>query len=396
MHSPCFSRTLALLLPHNPPRNPAHPQRISHTIIDMSISSQLFQPTNVGALHLNNRIAMAPLTRSRAGADGVPSELHVEYYQQRAGAGLIVTEGAYTSPAGHCFLGQPGIVTEEHIAGWRNVADAVHTAGGTIAMQIMHGGRLTLENINNGIGGTAPSAIAPGVTLHGAEGRVEVPTPRALDEAEIPTIIAEFVQAATNAIEAGMDAVEIHSANGYLLHQFLCASANHRTDSYGGSPENRARLVIEIVRSVAAAIGAERTAIRISPEHNVQGALEEDRADVIATYGALLAGIADLPLAYISLLHGDLEGEVAEFVRNTWPGTLMLNSGFATKTTLDDVLHIAEHSARSQDIIAVGRLFISNPDLVRRWQEGLDITPPDSKTFYTPGPTGYIDYPFAN
>ncbi|MFW0111147.1 alkene reductase [Rothia sp. P5766] len=353
----------------------------------------LFEPAQAGSLTLKNRITMAALTRSRAGLDGVPSDLHVEYYTQRASAGLIVTEGTRTSHVGQAFLGQPGIHTQDQIAGWRRVADSVHSAGGTIVMQIMHGGRLTLPTINKGEQAEAPSAIAPGVTLHGANGREDVPTPRALDSDELPRIVEEFVTAARNTIEAGMDGVEIHGANGYLLHEFLAPSANQRTDSYGGSPENRARLVIEVVRAVADAIGADRTALRISPEHNVQGNIEDNRAETLATYDALLAGISDLDLAYLSILHADIEGDFVAHLRQAFGGFTLLNSGFAEVTDRAEAERIVEGNLA--DAAVVGRLLISNPDLVRRWQANLEITAPDMATFYTPGAQGYTDYPFA-
>ena len=356
--------------------------------------TDLFSPAQAGALNLTNRITMAALTRSRAGADGVPSDLHVEYYSQRATAGLIVTEGTASSHVGQAFVRQPGIYTAEQVAGWRRVTDAVHAKGGTIVMQIMHGGRLTLPSINNGEQAEAPSAIAPGVSLHGVNGREEVPEPRALATEELPRIVEEFVTAARNAIEAGMDAVELHSANGYLLHEFLTPSANQRTDEYGGSPANRARLVIEVVRAVADAIGADRTALRISPEHNVQGNIEDDREETLATYNALLEGVADLDLAYLSILHIDIAGDFVAHLRKTFGGFTQLNSGFTEVTDLAEAKRIVEEGLA--DAAVVGRMLLANPDLVRRWREGLELNTPDMDTFYTPGAHGYIDYPFAD
>lgn len=356
--------------------------------------TDLFSPAQAGALSFKNRITMAALTRSRAGLDGVPSDLHVEYYAQRATAGLIVTEGTTSSHVGQAFLGQPGIYTAEQVEGWRRVTDAVHAKGSTIVMQIMHGGRLTLPSINNGEQAEAPSAIAPGVTLHGANGREDVPAPRALATEELPRIVEEFVTAARNAIEAGMDGVELHSANGYLLHEFLAPSANHRTDEYGGSPANRARLVIEVVRAVAEEIGADRTALRISPEHNVQGNIEDDRAETQATYDALFAGLADLDLAYLSILHADIAGDFVAHLRTTFGGFTLLNSGFGEVTDLAEAKRIVEEDLA--DASVVGRLLIANPDLVRRWREGLELNSPDMATFYTPGAQGYTDYPFAD
>lgn len=365
--------------------------------------TDLFAPATAGALQLKNRVTMAALTRSRAGADGVPTDLHVEYYAQRATAGLVVTEGTRTSGVGQAFIGQAGIHSHEQVAGWRRVADAVHAAGGTIVMQIMHGGRLTLSSINNGEQAEAPSAIAPvmrapqggevRVSLHGADGRQDVPAPRALEPDELSRIVDEFVTAARNAVAAGLDGVELHSANGYLLHEFLASSGNQRTDEYGGSPENRARLGVAVVRAVAAEIGADRVGLRISPEHNVQGLVEDDRADVLATYGALLDGIADLDIAYLSILHADIDGDLVAALRSRFGGFTLLNSGFGSVTTREEAAHIVEDGLA--DAAVVGRQLIANPDLVCRWQEGLELNTPDFSTFYTPGAHGYTDYPFA-
>lgn len=357
--------------------------------------SKLFEPAQAGALKLKNRITMAPLTRSRAAIDGVPTDMHREYYEQRASAGLVVTEGTFFEDVNRAFLGQPGISTDEQVAGWRKVADAVHAAGGTIVMQIMHGGRLTLPSINFGETAQAPSAIAPGTTLHGADGREEVATPRALELDEIPGIIKGFADAASRAVhEAGMDGVEIHSANGYLLHQFLAPNANERADEYGVTPENRARLTVEVVRTVAEAIGADRTALRISPEHNVQGALETETEDLKATYTALLEGIRDLDIAYLSILHKDIDGELVAYLRETFGGFTVLNSGFGSYTGFEEAQQIIDGNLA--DAVAVGREIIANPDLVRRWQEQLEMNEANESTFYTPGPQGYTDYPFAN
>lgn len=356
--------------------------------------SKLFEPAQAGSLKLKNRITMAALTRSRAGADGVPTELHREYYSQRASAGLVVTEGTFFDDVNRAFLGQPGITTDEQVAGWKKVADAVHQAGGTIVMQIMHGGRMTLPSINNGEQAQAPSAIAPDASLHGANGREEVPTPRALETSELPGIVQGFADAARRAVlEAGVDGVEVHSANGYLLHECLSPSSNKRTDEYGGSPENRARMTVETVRAVAEAIGSERTALRISPQHNVQGVIENDMDDVKATYGALFEGIADLDLAYLSVLHADIDGELVAHLRKAFGGFTILNSGFGHYTELPEAQKIVDENLA--DAVAVGRQMIANPDLVRRWNEGLELNTPNEATFYVPGAEGYTDYPFA-
>ncbi len=266
---------------------------------------KLFSPLTLGDLKLDNRLVMAPLTRVRSGRDGVPGPLVVEHYQQRASLGLIVSEGTYPSHAGQGFPGQPGLVTDEQIAGWRNVADAVHADGGLIFAQVMHAGRVTHEATTGGHEVVGPSAIAIEGETRTYDGKKPYPTPRALREDELPTVIADFVQASKNAIAAGMDGVEIHGANGYLLHEFLSPASNQREDAYGGSPENRARFVAELVEAVVAALGAGKVGIRISPEHNIQDALETDADDVRATYRALIERIAPLGLAYLSVLHKD-------------------------------------------------------------------------------------------
>lgn len=350
----------------------------------------LFSPVTLGDLELPNRLVMAPLTRSRSGEDGVPGDLVVEYYRQRASMGLLTSEGVYPSFAGQAFVRQPGLVTEAQVAGWKRVTDAVHADGGRIIAQVMHSGRVTHQETNGGHQVVAPSAIAiDGVTRTYA-GKLPYPVPHALDAAELPGIVEEFVQASRNAIEAGFDGVELHGANGYLLHEFLAPSANQRTDAYGGTPQNRARFVIETATAVAAAIGAGRTWLRISPEHNVQGALESDPLETLATYSALADGLAPLGLAGLSILHKEPAGDLVQHLRTRFGGPVLLNTGFGTITTLADALDAAGHG----DAVVVGRPALANPDLVRRWQEGLPLNAPDAATFYTDGAAGYTDYPF--
>lgn len=336
---------------------------------------------------------MAALTRSRAGRDGVPTQLHERYYAQRASMGLIVTEGVFPAVTSRAFPGQPGIETPEQIAGWRRVAKSVHESGGRIFMQVMNGGRLSHASLLEGAETAAPSALASGTAVRDFESRKECPVPRALDSEEMPRIIDEFRQAARNAIDVGMDGVEIHGANGYLLHQFLSPSSNHRDDAYGGSPQKRYRLVEEILRAVAEEIGADRLALRLSPQNNIQGIEESDTEDVRATYGGLLRAIEDLGLAYVSFLHteptGELITELSTHVRANGKTRVILNSGFGRITQREEAEQLVQHG----DAVAVGRLAISNPDLVRRWQEELPVTAPDESTFYTGGERGYTDYP---
>lgn len=355
--------------------------------------TSLFDSATAGSLHLKNRITMAALTRSRAERDGIPTPMHVKYYSQRAENGMVVTEGTFFADKNRAFLGQPGIATDEQQEGWRAVADAVHEKGGTIVMQIMHGGRLTLPSINFEESGESASAIAPGVTLHGADGRQEVPVPQELDADGIKRVIDGFVAGARRAIDAGMDGVELHGANGYLIHQFLSPAANHRTDEYGGSPQNRARFATEVARAVAQEIGGDKVALRISPMHNIQGCREEDEHDVRETYTALLQGISDLKISYLSILHHDIDGELVAYLRETFGGFTILNSGFGQITGYQEATHIVESGIA--DAVAVGREIIANPDLSYRWQNNLELNEIDSQTFYTPGPKGYVDYPFV-
>jgi N-ethylmaleimide reductase len=352
--------------------------------------ADLFEPLHVGAWQLPSRLVMAPLTRNRAGAGMVPGDLAVEYYAQRASAALIVTEGTQPSAVGQGYLDTPGIHTPEQVAGWRRVADAVHARGGRIVVQLMHAGRIAHPDNKGGLESIAPSALAAPGEMVTAQGREPHPVPRALDADEIPAVVADYVHAARCAIEAGLDGVEVHAANGYLIHQFLAPGSNQRTDGYGDSPAGRARFGIEVTRAVAEAIGPERVGIRISPAHNIQGATEEDPADVEATYAALVAGIADLGLAYLSVL-ADPSQELVQRLRRDFGGPLVVNDGFGEMTTRETAQAVLD--ADLGDLVAVGRLFLANPDLPVRWQRGADLNEPDPDTFYGGGAEGYTDYP---
>jgi 2,4-dienoyl-CoA reductase-like NADH-dependent reductase (Old Yellow Enzyme family) len=352
----------------------------------------LFTPVTLGDLELANRVVMAPLTRMRSGASGVPGDLVVEHYAQRAGVGLIVSEGTYPDPEGQAFVGQPGIVTDEQVAGWRRVADAVHARGGRIVLQVMHGGRVTHPDVNSGRRVVAPSAIAIQGEGHTEKGKQPYPVPHALSTEETRAVLDGFVAASRRAVEAGLDGVELHGANGYLLHEFLSPAANRREDRYGGSPENRARFVVEVVTAVAEAIGAGRVGLRISPEHGIQDALEPDRDDVLATYGSLLDRLRPLGLAYVSVLHREPAGELVQELRRRSGAPLVANSGFGTVTTRDEAVRLIE--AAHADAVAVGRAVIANPDLVERWRGEHPENQPDPRTFYSSGADGYTDYPF--
>ncbi len=351
----------------------------------------LFSPVTLGDLELANRVAMAPLTRMRSGPAGVPGDLVVEHYAQRAGAGLLVAEGTYPNHESQAFVGQPGIVTDEQVAGWRRVAEAVHDRGGRIVLQVMHGGRVTHPDTNGGRRVVAPSAIAVDGVARTSAGKQPYPVPHALSTAEVGDVVRDFRRAAERAVEAGLDGVEVHGANGYLLHEFLAPSSNVRADEYGGSPENRARLVAEVVTAVAGAIGAGRVGLRISPEHGIQDALEPDRDDVRATYGALLDRLRPLGLAYLSVLHREPAGDLVQELRRRSGVPLMVNSGFGSVTTREEAVALID--AAHADVVAVGRALIANPDLVERWAGQHPENEIRSHLFYGSGAEGYTDYP---
>lgn len=352
----------------------------------------LFSPLALGELELSNRLVMAPLTRLRAGDRGVPGSLMAEHYRQRTSLGLIVSEGTYTTPASKSYIGQPGLFTADQIAGWKQVTDAVHAEGGRMFAQIMHGGRVSHPDITGGHEIIGPSAVPIDGTVRTPKGKQPYPEPRELRTDELPRVIQEIVDASKNAIEAGFDGVEVHSANGYLLHQFLAPNSNVRTDNYGGSPKNRARFVIETVHAVALALGAKRVGIRISPEHNVQGIAENDPLDVRATYGVLVDSIAPLNLAYLSILHEDPTSALVQGLHERFNGPFLVNTGYSEITTRNRAFNIVEDGLA--DAVVVGRPAIANPDLALRWRESLPLNEPDTATFYTGGAEGYTDYPF--
>jgi N-ethylmaleimide reductase len=352
--------------------------------------TSLYEPLTAGSLELANRVVMAPLTRSRAGDGGVPTDLNVEYYRQRAEAGLIITEGTQPSAVGQGYLDTPGIHSDEQTQGWRAVGEAVHRHGGRIVVQLMHAGRIAHPDNKGGLESVAPSAIAAPGQMLTTSGMVDFPAPRELREDELAGVVGEFVDASRRAIAAGLDGVELHSANGYLLHQFLSPVSNVRTDAYGGSPANRARFVVEVAAAVADAIGAGRVGIRISPANGAGGTDETDAADIAATYGALVDGLAPLGLAYLHVL-GDPLSDLTRDLRQRFGGVFMANTGFAEVTSRDEAAELVD--AGDADLVSVGRLFIANPDLVTRWQRDAELNEPNPDTFYGGGAEGYTDYP---
>lgn len=355
--------------------------------------SRAFESLTVGRWQLPQRFVMAPLTRNRAGAGNAPTALNAEYYGQRAGAGLIVTEGTAPSHVGQGYLNVPGLYTDEQVAGWRLVADAVHAKDGIVVAQLMHAGRIAHADNKDGVETIAPSAVqAPGEMIT-AEGPKPHDVPRAPETDEIAGLVADFVTAARNAVAAGLDGVEVHSANGYLLHQFLDPTINLREDAYGGSPENRARFVVEVVTAVAEAIGADRVGLRLSPGHAFNGVGEEIGPDLTATYRAVVDGVSSLGLAYLSVLASPLEPleTLVRDLRERFDGVVLLNDGFGDVTTLDSVEKLL--ATGLADAVVVGRPFLANPDLDERWRKGAELNEPDQETFYGGGAEGYTDYP---
>lgn len=351
----------------------------------------LFEPYALGAIQVSNRIVMAPLTRNRAGAGFVPGDLTAEYYAQRASAGVIITEASQISQQGQGYQDTPGIYTQAQIDGWRKVTAAIHDKGGRIILQLWHVGRISHVDLQpNGGQPVAPSAIRASTKTFVNNAFVEVSEPRALEIDELPGVVNDFRQAAANAIEAGFDGVEVHGANGYLLEQFAKDGANVRTDAYGGSVENRARLLLEVTASVAQEIGAGRTGIRISPVSPANGI---SCSDPQAQYDYIVDQLDALGIAYIHVVEGATGGprDVAPFdygsLRRRFSKTYIANNGYSLELATS---HLADGKA---DLIAFGRPFIANPDLVERLQSNAPLADINPATLYGGGAEGYTDYP---
>jgi N-ethylmaleimide reductase len=352
------------------------------------VSSSLFAPYTLGRIELANRLVMAPMTRNRAGSDGVPTDSMATYYGQRAGAGLIVTEGTQPSAAGQGYPNTPGIHTTEQAAAWRRVTDAVHERGGRIFLQLMHAGRISHPSLQpDGALPVAPSAVRPAGQVFTPEGLQDFVEPRALETDEIQDVVREFADAARLAVnEAGFDGVEVHGANGYLLHQFLAEGTNQRTDRYGGSAENRARFLIEATTAVAEAVGADRVGVRVSPANSFNDIIEHETEEV---YAAAVAGLEPLGLAYLHVVEGP--PTVTEKIRSNWSKTLIVNPAFSLETTTENLQALLADGRT--DLVAVGRAFLANPDLVRRLESGAELNASDESSFYGGTDAGYIDYP---
>jgi NADPH2 dehydrogenase len=329
---------------------------------------------------------MAPMTRGRALPDGTPSDISAEYYSQRAGLGLVITEGTQPSEDGQGYLNTPGIHTGAHVEGWRNISTAVHDKGGRLFIQLMHVGRMSHpDNTPHHRQAVAPSAIAPKAEMFTMKGPVPIPEPRSLAREDIATVTAEFVHAARLAIEAGADGVEIHGANGYLIQQFIAPNANLRVDEYGGSIANRIRFAIGVTRAVADAIGSDRTAIRLSPGLNL-GDLDEgpEGPDL---YRQLVAELDQLGLAYLHLVHIGNEPLLAE-IRKAWHGTLIVNRAGGDRDRVGK-----DVAAGLADMESFGQMVLANPDFVERIRSGAPLNEPKRELLYSGGSAGYTDYP---
>ena len=351
----------------------------------------LYAPYTLGKTTLANRIVMAPLTRNRAGAGFVPSDLAVQYYEQRASAGLIIAEATQISQQGQGYQDTPGIYTPAQVEGWRKVTDAVHAKGGHIFLQLWHVGRVSHVDLQpDGAAPVAPSAMRAQTKTFVNNGFVDTSEPRALELSEIPGIVEDFRKAAANAIAAGFDGVEVHGANGYLLDQFAKDGANTRTDGYGGSVENRARLMIEVSAAVAREIGADRTGIRISPVSPANGV---SGTEAQAQFNHIVSELDKLGLVYLHVVEGATGGprDAAPFdfaeLRRRFGNTYIANNGYTADLATQK---LADGSA---DLFAFGRPFIANPDLVQRFKTGAPLADLNPATLYGGGSAGYTDYP---
>lgn len=353
--------------------------------------TDLFTPARFGNIELANRIVMSSLTRNRAGAGNVPTPLMAEYYRQRATAGLILTEATPICAEGHGYPRTPGIHTPAQVAGWKQVTDAVHAAGGKIMLQLWHVGRISHPDLQpGGAVPVAPSAIRPKGQVFTGEAMKDYVTPRALDTAEIPGLVKTYAEAALNAMDAGFDGVEIHAGNGYLLDQFLRSSTNRRTDGYGGNAERRARLLLEVLDAVCKKIGSESVGVRLSPVTPFNDIADDDPQD---TFEYVVGQLNAFRLAFLDLLQGTGGAPRDAWLpfdydrlRARYSGNLIRNNGYDLET--------AQHAVRSgaADAIAFGRLMLANPDLVERFRRDAPLNTPDRDTFYSGEEKGYTDY----
>jgi N-ethylmaleimide reductase len=350
----------------------------------------LFSPIKVGSIALKNRIVMAPLTRNRAGEGNVPQDINVTYYEQRATAGLIITEATPISEMGHGYPATPGIHSEAQVKGWKKVVDAVHARGGKIVLQLWHVGRISHPSLlPNNAQPVAPSAIKPAGQAFTYQGLQDFVTPRALGIDELPGIVAEYVMATKNALAAGFDGVEIHAANGYLLDQFLRDSTNKRNDNYGGDKSNRARLLLEVTQAVVDVAGADRVGVRISPLNPFNDIADSNPQDL---FNHVAQALSPFGLAYLHVVEGGSHGlptPAFDFVelRKNFKGAYIANLGY------DKASGNAAIAEGKADLIAYGVPYIANPDLVERFAKDAPLNQADQATFYGGSEKGYIDYP---
>ncbi len=357
----------------------------------MDQPSCLFRPLQIGAIELPHRILMAPLTRARA-TDRVPNELMAEYYGQRASAALIVSEATAISEQGYGWHGAPGIYTDAHVEGWKQVTSAVHARQGKIFLQLWHMGRVSHPDYQNGSLPVAPSAIAATGEAHTPTGKKPYVTPHALTQTEIDRTVEDYAKATWRAREAGFDGVEIHAANGYLIDQFLRDASNQRTDLYGGTIANRIRFLTEVVSAVTQAWSADRTGVRLSPTMAGQGMAD---SDPVALFTQAAKALNDFHLAYLHVAEAIKPGRlfnadaprVTPHIRDTYEGVLIANGGYDRDAAAKAI------ASGDADAVTFGQLFIANPDLPQRFRENQSLNVPEVATYYSPGPHGYTDYP---
>jgi N-ethylmaleimide reductase len=353
-------------------------------------TTDFLAPARLGRLDLPHRLVMAPLTRNRAEADGTPTDLMVTHYAQRASAGLIVAEGSTPNPVGQTYPNITAIHTDRHEAGWRRVTDAVRAAGGRMFLQLQHGGRVSHPE-TTGLTPVAPSPVPLPETIFTPRGHLRAAVPREMTADDIRATIADFAAAARRAVAAGFEGVEVHSANGMLLHQFLADNTNRREDGYGGSVRRRVRFAAEVTEAVADAIGADRVGIRISPASTVNGVREENTEGL---YAALLDRLKGLDLAYLHLVRSDPRAGWYRRIRADWPGVLIGNPDLTVLTTGAVSRAAREMLAAGADLVGLGRPFLANPDLVARLRLGAPLNPVRDRYFmYVGGAEGYNDYP---
>ncbi len=352
--------------------------------------TDLFSPVKLGSIALSNRMVMAPLTRNRSSMEGVPQDINVTYYEQRASAGLIITEATPISPMGHGYPLLPGIYTEAQVAGWKKVTDAVHAKGGKIVIQLWHVGRISHPSLLNGATPVAPSAVKPAGKAFTFEGLVDYVEPRALDASELPGIVADYVRATQCALKAGFDGVEIHSANGYLLDQFLRDGSNKRTDIYGGSIENRARLLMEVTKAVVAVAGSDKVGVRLSPV-NPFNDMHDSHPQAVFNYVTEQLNLFNL--AYLHAVEGGLHGGGNADPFDFSAMRKLCKSPYMANLSYDKARGNAAIASGYADAVAYGVPFIANPDLVERFRKDAPLNEPDSKSFYGGTEKGYIDYP---